>query len=67
MLEINDIVLYCIVLYCIVLYCIVLYCNMAPSVVHCQSSHWFTNMGHVLLHSSYSVRLDTYVNFPFVS
>ena len=26
MLEINDVVLYCIVLYCIVLYCIVLYC-----------------------------------------
>ena len=26
MLEINDVVLYCIVLYCIVLYCIVMHC-----------------------------------------
>ena len=33
MLEINDVVLYCIVLYCIVLYCIVLYCIVLYCIV----------------------------------
>ena len=35
MLEINDVVLYCIVLYCIVLYCIVLYCIVLYCIVIC--------------------------------
>ena len=33
MLEINDVVLYCIVLYCSVLYCIVLYCIVLYCIV----------------------------------
>ena len=35
MLEINDVVLYCIVLYCIVLYCIV-YCSCSNFVQHAE-------------------------------
>ena len=73
MLEINDVVLYCIVLYCIVLYCIVLKCitplepqtrvlNESFNILQCTTDEINNKKSMLVIMGEFDEKLGNYQN-----